>query len=323
MAILDAYSELRGSLDGNVYLDEPMNRHTSFHIGGPVSLFVECASIHDLHVCFEVAAVEQMPWTIIGKGSNLLVSDKGWQGMVLTLVDQFKEIAAPLLPAEIDREVEAGQMDDGSIGMQYIVAGGGVVLSNLVQTAFKHGFSGFEFAVGIPGTLGGALAMNAGTATEGIGTIVSKLTVYRPQVGLVRIQGNELPWGYRSSGIPERDIIVEAELMAKPGNIMQIQAKMEAALNRRKAAQPLTKPSAGSIFRNPSKSSVGKMIEDLGLKGYRIGGAEVSTKHANFIVNNGSATAADVLAIIMEIRRRVKDVYGTELQTEIRFIGFG
>jgi len=323
VAILDAYSELRGSLDGNVYLDEPMNRHTSFHIGGPVSLFVECASIHDLHVCFEVAAVEQMPWTIIGKGSNLLVSDKGWQGMVLTLVDQFKEIAAPLLPAEIDREVEAGQMDDGSIGMQYIVAGGGVVLSNLVQTAFKHGFSGFEFAVGIPGTLGGALAMNAGTATEGIGTIVSKLTVYRPQVGLVRIQGNELPWGYRSSGIPERDIIVEAELMAKPGNIMQIQAKMEAALNRRKAAQPLTKPSAGSIFRNPSKSSVGKMIEDLGLKGYRIGGAEVSTKHANFIVNNGSATAADVLAIIMEIRRRVKDVYGTELQTEIRFIGFG
>ncbi|MCL2530063.1 MAG: UDP-N-acetylmuramate dehydrogenase, partial [Coriobacteriia bacterium] len=183
-------------------------------------------------------------------------------------------------------------------------------------------FSGFEFAVGIPGTLGGALAMNAGSATEGIGSIVNKLTVYRPMVGLMRIQGNELPWEYRSSGIPEGDIIVEAELRAKPGNIMQIQAKMEAALNLRKAAQPLTVPSAGSVFRNPPGASAGKMIDDLGLKGLSVGGAEVSKKHANFIVNNGSATAADVLAIIMEVRRRVKVEYGTELQTEIRFIGF-
>ena len=314
MAILDAYSELRGSLDGNVFLDEPMKRHTSYQIGGPASLYVECASVHDLHVCFEVAAAEQMPWTIIGKGSNLLVSDKGWRGMVLTLIGEFKEIMAPELLDELAFE--------GAASQQSIVAGGGVILANLVQTAFKHGFSGFEFAVGIPGTLGGALAMNAGSATEGIGSIVNKLTVYRPTVGLMRIQGNELPWEYRSSGIPEGDIIVEAELRAKPGNIMQIQAKMEAALNLRKAAQPLTVPSAGSVFRNPPGASAGKMIDDLGLKGLSVGGAEVSKKHANFIVNNGSATAADVLAIIMEVRRRVKVEYGTELQTEIRFIGF-
>lgn len=310
MAVLEAYSELKGSLDGTVFLDEPMNRHTSFHIGGPVSLYVECASVHDLHVCLEVAAVEQMPWTVIGKGSNLLVHDKGWRGMVLTLVGQFKEIASP------------ASLEDEENNHQSLIAGGGVILANVVQTAFKHGFSGFEFAVGIPGTLGGAVAMNAGTATEGMGSVVSKLVVYRPRVGLMRILGNELPWNYRSSGIAPGDIIVEACLTAKPGNKTQIQAKMEASLNRRKATQPLTKPSAGSVFRNPSGAPVGLMIEELGLKGYRVGGAEVSQKHANFIINNGFATAADVLAIITEIRRRVKDNYGTELQTEIRAIGF-
>ncbi|MDR2035383.1 MAG: UDP-N-acetylmuramate dehydrogenase [Coriobacteriales bacterium] len=306
MAILDAYSELRGSLDGNVYLDEPMNRRTSYQIGGPVSLFVECASVHDLQVCLTVAAAEQMPWAVIGRGSNLLVHDQGWRGMVLTLTGQFKEIVL-------------GEVDGATVPL---VAGSGVILANLVQTAFKNGFSGFEFAVGIPGTLGGALVMNAGTSTEGIGAIVASLTVYRPEVGLLRVQGYELPWEYRCSGITPGDIIVEAELLAKPSNVAQIQGRMEALLGRRKATQPLNKPSAGSVFRNPPGDSAGAIIEGLGFKGYRVGGAEVSSKHANFIVNNGSATAADVLAIIREIRHRVKEEYGTELQTEVQFIGF-
>ena len=313
MGILDVYSDLKGRLDGNVYLDEPMNRHTSFHIGGPVALYIECASVHDLGVAFEVLASTQLPWAIVGRGSNLLVSDDGWRGAVLTLTGQFKEMTAPFI---VDGPVEE------TTDRQSIVAGGGVILANLVQSAFKHGFSGFEFAVGIPGTLGGALAMNAGSATEGIGTLVTKLTVYRPGVGLVRIVGSELPWDYRSSGLPAKDIIVEAELLAKPGHTAQIRAKMEGSLNRRKAQQPLTKPSAGSVFRNPPGASAGKMIEDLGLKGFSIGGAEISPVHANFIVNNGSATASDVLAIIMEVRKRVKEEYGTDLQTEIRFIGF-
>lgn len=317
MGCLDAYSELKGRLDGSVFMDEPMNRHTSYHIGGPAALYIECASVHDLGVSFEVLAAEQLPWAIVGKGSNLLVNDAGWRGAVLTLTGQFKEIGA--LPLQ---DAHSKSINGTHTGRQSIVAGGGVILANLVQTAFKNGFSGFEFAVGIPGTLGGALAMNAGTATEGIGSIVSKLTVYRPGVGLMRILGNELPWNYRASGITPGDIIVEGELWTEPGHTAQIRAKMEASLNRRKAAQPLTKPSAGSVFRNPPGASVGKMIDDLGLKGLRVGGAEVSSVHANFIVNNGSATAADVLAIIMEIRRRVKDEYGTELQTEIRFIGF-
>lgn len=321
MAILDAYRELKGSLDGNVFIDEPMNRHTSFHIGGPASLYVECASVHDIHVCLEVAAIERMPWTIIGKGSNLLVSDAGWHGMVLTLTGHFKEIATPAALAE----QRFGEQPFGeTAGHLNVLAGSGVILANLVQVAFRQGLGGFEFAVGIPGTLGGALAMNAGTATEYIGAIVSKLVVYRPGTGLMRVDGRELPWEYRASGIASGDIIVEAELSAKPGNVRHIQAKMEAALNRRKAAQPLTQASAGSVFRNPPGPGLtaGEMVEELGLKGYKVGGAEISTRHANFIVNNGSATAADVLAIIMEVRKRVKDEYGKELQTEIRFIGF-
>lgn len=316
MGTLDAFSDLKGRLGGSVYLDEPMNRHTTYHIGGPVALYVECASVHDLGVCFEVLGREQLPWAIIGKGSNLLVNDKGWRGAIVTLTGQFREIITPQSPDGHDEGAVRGQEQLS------IVAGGGVILSNLVQTAFKHGYSGFEFAVGIPGTLGGALAMNAGTATEGIGSIVNKLTVYRPGVGLMRIHGHELPWNYRSSGLPRGDIIVEGELRIKPGQTSTIRARMEASLNKRKATQPLTKPSAGSVFRNPPGESAGRMIEDLGLKGYRVGDAEVSPVHANFIVNNGSATARDVLAIIMEVRRRVKDEYGTELQTEIRFIGF-
>jgi UDP-N-acetylmuramate dehydrogenase len=308
VAILEAYSELRGSLDGNVCLDEPMNRRTSFHIGGPVSLLAECASVRDLQVCLAVAAAEHMPWMVIGKGSNLLVSDDGWRGIVLTLSGQFKEILIKQRE-ELDTVVA-------------LVAGGGVILANLVQTAFKNGFSGFEFAVGIPGTLGGALVMNAGTATEGIDAIVSSLTVFRPQTGLMRIQKHELPWEYRYSGITPGDIIVEAELKAMPGNVTHIQGRMEALLNRRKETQPLAKPSAGSVFRNPPGAHAAELIENLGLKGLRIGGAEVSSKHANFIVNNGSATAAEVLAIIREIQRQVKEAYGTELQTEIQFIGF-
>lgn len=336
MAALNAYRELKGCLEGAVYLDEPMNRHTTYHIGGPVALYIECASVHDLGVCFEVLTAASLPWTIVGKGSNLLVNDEGWQGAVLTLVGEFKEMRLPTLEEEESASVAMGASPTirqrPEVAMkaappeardkQLIVAGAGVILSNLVQAAFKNGFGGFEFAVGIPGTLGGALAMNAGTASEGIGTLVSKLTVYRPGVGLMRIMASELPWKYRSSGLTPGDIIVESELWIQPGHIAQIRAKMEASLNRRKTTQPLTKPSAGSVFRNPPHASAGKMIEDLGLKGYCVGGAEVSCVHANFIVNNGSATAADVLAIIMEVRRRVKVEYGTELQTEIRFIGF-
>jgi UDP-N-acetylmuramate dehydrogenase len=285
-----------------------MARHTSYRLGGPAALFIECSSVHDLNLTFATLANHQLPWAVVGKGSNLLVSDDGWDGAIITLTSQFREFSLP--------EVEAGS------GKQLLVAGSAVILSNLVQAAFKNGLSGFEFAVGIPGTLGGALAMNAGGAKQWIGEIVESLTVYRPGSGLMRIRGNQLPWSYRSSGLAAQDIIIESELWVVPGNTGQIRAKMEASLKQRKKTQPLTKPSAGSVFKNPPEQHAGQLIDSLGLKGFSIGGAQVSELHANFIVNNGSATAADVLAIILEVQNRVKEAYGTELQTEIRFLGF-
>ncbi|MDR2109193.1 MAG: UDP-N-acetylmuramate dehydrogenase [Coriobacteriales bacterium] len=306
MSAFDAYCALQGMLEGAAYVDEPMARHTSYRIGGPADLFVECATVHDLTETFATLGKWGLPWVIVGKGSNLLVSDAGFRGAVVTLGRQFKSLTLP------DEHAESGRL----------VAGGGVLLPNLVQSSFKNGLSGFEFAVGIPGTLGGALAMNAGSAEEWIGSKVATLTVVRPGEGLVRYYAEQLAWDYRSAGLPGGEVIVECELKVNRGNTAQIRARMEGVMNRRKKTQPLTKPSAGSVFRNPPKARAGQLIESVGLKGYTVGGAQVSELHANFIINNGSATATDVVAIIMEIRRRVKEEHGTELQPEIRFLGF-
>ncbi|MDR2492748.1 MAG: UDP-N-acetylmuramate dehydrogenase [Coriobacteriales bacterium] len=306
MSSFDAYCELQGMLEGHIFCDEPMVRHTSFRVGGPADLFIECASVRDLNFSLDVIARHQLPWAVVGKGSNLLVSDEGFRGAVLVLGAQFKSFSLP----------------DLTCSQNKLVAGGGVQLSTLVQAAFKNGLSGFEFAVGIPGTLGGAVFMNAGSSDVWIGSIVESLTVLRPGEGLVRYQGSELPWGYRCSGLPAGEVIVECVLRVTPGHVGMIRAGMEASLTRRKKTQPLTTPNAGSIFRNPEGDSAGRIIEGLGLKGYTHGGAQVSEVHANFIVNTGNATASDVVAIIMHIRRRVREEHGIELRPEIRFIGF-
>ncbi|MDR3137189.1 MAG: UDP-N-acetylmuramate dehydrogenase [Coriobacteriales bacterium] len=371
-AFLCAWQELSRQLKGEVFKDEPMARHTSYRLGGPAALYVECATLRDLSATFAVLGAYQLPWAILGKGSNILVADQGWRGAVLTLTEEFKRLRLPdeqtvggrgegardatgwigdfgnggrekgrrhvgnhrdgargIVPPPSSSQPFGGRYTHGQqstadtqVPGGLLVAGAGVLLSTLVQAAFKGGIRGFEFAVGIPGTLGGALAMNAGTAKEWIGSVVRSLTVYRSGSGLARIEGDELPWNYRQSGLPAADIILEAELWATSGHTGQIRAKMEAALNRRKRSQPLTKPSAGSIFKNPPDQSAGALIDALGLKGFTIGGAEVSPLHANFIVTNGSATAADVLAIILMIKQRVKEAYGIELQNEIRFLGF-
>jgi UDP-N-acetylmuramate dehydrogenase len=306
MAGFEAYCDLEGSIRGTVSYSEPMARHTSFRIGGPVSLYVECASLADIGRCLEVFAVHSLPWCVVGKGSNLLVSDEGFEGAVITLGREFKGFSFP----------------DEAQGESLLVAGAGVVLSNLVQGAFKSGYSGLEFAVGIPGTLGGALFMNAGSAAEWMSGIVDSVTALRPGQGLVRYGAHELPWAYRRSGIPSGEVIVEGRLRVEKGHLGHIRAKMEASLRKRRKSQPLTVPSAGSVFRNPPDASAGQLIEALGLKGYTVGGASVSELHANFIVNNGTATAADVIAIVMHIRERVEKEYGQRLQPEIRFIGF-
>jgi len=277
-----------------------MARHTTYRIGGPADLFVDCATVSDLATATTVLAEEDVPWTVLGKGSNILVSDSGYRGAVLSLGRDFKR---------------------HSLEGEHLKTGAAVILAAAVRDAFSAGRTGLEFAVGIPGTVGGALAMNAGSRDEWIGSVVESVTVFVPGNGLVGIRGPEIAWGYRQSGLAQRGIIVEAALRLEEGDEAHIRRTMEASLRRRKRSQPLGVPSAGSVFVNPEGDSAGRLIETSGLKGRQIGGAAVSEIHANFIVNAGGATAADVVELIRTIRDTVKDMHDIELRPEVRFLG--
>jgi UDP-N-acetylmuramate dehydrogenase len=300
VSIADAYSRLSEALSVPVRRDEAMSRHTTYRIGGPAALFVECANIADLSAATSILAEEDVEWTVLGKGSNVLASDQGYDGAVLTLGRDFKRHA-------LDED--------------HLRTGAGVILAAVVQDAFKLGLSGLEFAVGIPGTVGGALAMNAGSREEWIGSIVESVTVFEPSSGLVRLRGPEIAWAYRRTDLPKRGIIVEAVLRVVESDAVGIRRQMEASLRRRKRSQPLGMPSAGSVFVNPEGDSAGRLIEAAGLKGARVGGAAISDVHANFIVNAGGATAADVLSLVRLVRDAVRDSNGIELRPEIRFLG--
>lgn len=300
MSVASAYEQLRAHRVGDVRASEPMSRHTSFRIGGPADLFVVCDTVAGLSDTLDVLAGEGVPFTAIGKGTNLLVADAGIRGAVLLLGKEFKRHAC---------------------GRGYIRAGAACVLAYVVQDAFSRGLGGLEFAVGVPGTVGGALAMNAGACDAWIGSVTESVTLFVPEEGLIRLRGDEIAWGYRTSGLPTRGIIVEGVLRLAPADPERIRLEMERSLKRRKSTQPLGTPSAGSAFKNPEGDSAGRLIEAAGLKGTRLGGAKVSEVHANFIVNEGSATASDVVGLMSKVRMTVRDTYGIELQPEVRFLG--
>lgn len=300
MPIAATAASLRTALAGEVRVSEPMARHTTYRIGGPAALFCELAELHDAAAALRILTDDGIPWVIVGKGSNLLVDDAGYDGAVLVLGREFK------------RHVIEGDR---------IKAGAGAVLGHLVQDAFSQGVSGLSWAVGIPGTLGGALAMNAGTHEGWIGQIVDSVTLLTPEGGLELVHGRDVVWGYRRSDLGTRGIILEANLVVAAADKARIRAEMERMLKLRKGSQPLGQPSAGSVFVNPSGDSAGRLIEAAGLKGRRVGGARVSPVHANFIVNEGGATARDVVSLIREIQTSVKEVHGVDLQPEIRFLG--
>lgn len=289
--------------EGTIRLDEPMARHTTYRIGGPVRAFVEVNSIAALGALLKVCSNENLSWFVTGKGSNLLVSDEGYDGVVIALAGDFR----------------SWRFDDRS---QHVVVGAGTMLSRLVQEVFHHGYSGMEFAVGTPGTVGGALVQNAGTRKDWIGSRVVSVTAYEEQTGLKRYAASDLSWGYRQSSFSPREVIVECELKLERAFSGNIHERMSTLLSRRKESQPLEYPSCGSVFRNPEDASAGALIESVGLKGKRCGGACISEKHANFIVNTGNASAQDVLALIKMAREEVRRRYGIELETEVRFLGF-
>lgn len=289
--------------DGDVRTREPLARHTTYRIGGPARFFVTPFSFSALVQVVNACVSDAIDWIVLGKGSNVLVADEGFDGVVVVLGEGFKEY-------RFDAEA------------QCLIAGAGASLSAVVQEAFSRELAGLEFAVGTPGTIGGALRMNAGTKDDWLGSRVKTVTTYLPGKGLKRYAGNEIEWRYRSSSLPPDEIVLECELMVEPAKGAYIRGKMEGMLAKRRKSQPLNMPSCGSVFKNPPGASAGALIDQVGLKGRQVGGAQISPVHANFIVNMGDASAQDVRDLMALAQFKVKEAYGIELQPEVRFLGF-
>ena len=250
-----------------------------------------------------VPAEERVEWVILGKGSNVLAADAGYDGCVIVLDDEFSRI----------------QVGEGGL----LTAGAGALLSRVVNEALKAELSGLESCVGIPGTVGGAVSMDAGTRREWIGQRVRDVVTLRPGEGLHRYEASEIEWGYRCTSIPTSEIVLEATFQLERGQKQAIAEEMEARLRRRRSSQPMGRPCCGSVFRNPPERSAGILIESCGLKGAMAGGAQISEEHANFIVNTGRASAADVVSLMGRAHDAVRDRFDIDLACEVKLLGFG
>lgn len=281
--------------------DEPMAKHTTFRVGGNADFFVEAGSPEELSNIIKYLKQTERSYLILGNGSNLLVGDKGYEGVVLHLGSRFNRI-----------ETEGNT----------VTAQAGALLSAVSKAAARAGLTGLEFASGIPGTVGGAVVMNAGAYGGEMKQVVSKVTVMTEEGEILELDNDTMEFGYRTSIIKNRPFIaLEAQLTLMPGEMAEIQEKMEDFAARRKSKQPLEYPSAGSVFKRPEGYFAGKLIMDAGLRGYRIGGAQVSEKHCGFIINLGNATAADVSELIDEVTERVKEQFSVTLEPEVIRIG--
>lgn len=282
-------------------VNEPMSEHTTFRIGGAADMLVSVTGADEIISLIKAAKDTNTPYMIKGNGSNMLVGDGGIRGLVI--------------------EIGAG-MSDISVNGNIITAGAGALLSRVASEAAKASLSGLEALSGIPGTLGGGLYMNAGAYGGEMKQVVKTVTYINDNGDIKTTGGDECGFGYRSSIFTGGGrYIVSAELELRPGDPEAIRAAMADYNKRRADKQPLSYPSAGSVFKRPEGYFAGALIEGAGLKGKRIGGAEVSEKHAGFIINTGGATAADVLALIGHVQKTVKEKYNVDLETEIRLIG--
>ncbi|MBA2131997.1 UDP-N-acetylmuramate dehydrogenase [Capillibacterium thermochitinicola] len=280
--------------------DEPLAGYTSFRIGGPADLLVEVNTRAELANLISYCERAGIPWFFLGRGSNVLVDDAGFRGVVLRFGPDFARIKV-----------------EGTC----LRAGAAAPLALVAEAAARHSLSGLEFASGIPGSLGGGIYMNAGSYGGEMKDVVISAEVYRPRTGFTILSREELKFGYRSSVLQELGgILVEALLQLTPGDEAVIRNRMKELNAQRRAKQPLEYPSAGSVFKRPEGAFAGKLIEEAGLKGYRIGQAQVSPKHAGFIVNLGGATARDVLALIKEVQTVVFERTGYRLEPEIRIL---
>ena len=287
----------------NLYYDEPMAKHTSFKIGGPADVFIKVDNIEELKETLDLSKQNQIPLTIIGNGSNLLVTDKGIRGITAKL--NLKDI-------EIKNENNK----------QIIKVDAGVPVGLLAQKLLKEEIAGFEELSGIPGTIGGAVIMNAGAHGKELKDILKKVTAIDYNGNMREFTNEECQFSYRNSRFQkEKYIILQATLELEKGNSTEIKEKMDEYMQFRKEKQPIEYPNAGSTFKRGEDFVTAKLIDEAGLKGYKIGGAQVSEKHAGFIVNVDNATAKDVIELTDYIKEKIEEKFGKKINLEIQIIG--
>ena len=302
------FKELESLLpDGAVLYDEPMSAHTSFRIGGPADVFVSAKEPEAVKAVLAFGRKADIPVTVIGNGSNLLVSDKGVEGIVLSIKDTGTELPAPVYADDEKAVFEV------SAGMS---------LSAFSKACAKAGYTGTETLAGIPGSVGGGVAMNAGAYGGEIKDVLKSARVLDKDLNEKVLTNAELELGYRRSRVLSEGLIVlSAEFELKRGNAEESLAKISELNKKRKDKQPLELPSGGSTFKRPEGYFAGKLIEDAGLRGFRFGNAAVSEKHCGFVVNLGGATCAEVLALMDEVKKKVFENSGVGLEPELRMIG--
>lgn len=295
-------SRLQEANVGKVLVGEKLANHTTMKIGGPADIIVEPSSVEGLETTMQLIKESGVNWRAIGRGSNLLVSDKGIEGVVIKLGEG---------------------LDSLEINGTKVTVGGGYPLVKLATVLSRQGLAGLEFAAGIPGSIGGAVYMNAGAHRSDMSNILEKAYILFEDGTFEWLTNEQMNYSYRTS-VLQKDrpgICVAAVLNLTEGNTEDIKAELKKNKDYRRDTQPWNYPCAGSIFRNPLPQYAGQLIEESGLKGYQIGGAQVSEMHGNFIVNTGDATAKDVLDLIQYIQRTIQEKYNVQLHTEVEIIG--
>ena len=296
------YELLCGCAGGeNIRRQEPISLHTTFRIGGPADLFVTPGSIQAVADSIRICKETQTPYAVIGNGSNLLVSDTGYRGVIIQIGRNLNQV---------------------SVNGEEIRAQAGAMLSVIAKTALSESLTGFEFASGIPGTLGGAAVMNAGAYGGEMKDVLTEVTVLTREGEIRTVPAGKLEMGYRTSLAAKNGwIILEAVLKFQKGDAEAIRGRMEELKMQRVTKQPLDLPSAGSTFKRPEGYFAGKLIMDAGLRGFTVGGAQISEKHCGFVVNKGGATAEDVRNLICAVQKKVQEDAGVKLEPEVKFLG--
>ena len=297
-------------LDQKIRRDEMMKSHTSFRVGGPAQLFVEPSDVHEVTSLIRIAEDMKFPYFLMGNGSNLVISDEGMDGLVIHLGEEFSNI----------RIVEDHSEDDSV----FVYAEAGALLTKVSSFALKNGLSGLEFASGIPGTIGGAVFMNAGAYDHDMSEVVESVLCAMPSGETVTLTRGDFDFGYRKSRfMTEGGFVLSVVLRLKKGDPEKISAQIREYTEKRTKSQPLNFPSAGSMVKRPVGYYAGTMIDQAGLKGLTVGGAQVSEKHAGFIINIGNATAKDIDELVKKVQAAVMEKYGVKLEREVRFVGRG